>query len=345
MSSDTLQVIFKENVVKIATAWNVTMSHIMEDNSLERLHQHVMEPLETHRALTFSAVVTILFFGCFVGITRACFWMIPNSKSEVGQTKKADFLCKMCCYSLLFMFEAVFLLSAEGAAIFSDPRHMLSEEYAYVETTKLVAIIYAMQLAYYASQLYSFITNAHVHSRRGDYLQEQIHHSVAFVLIALSYAFNVKRCGVLLVALFDPCDILLNSAKLLKGTAWKRTAYFCFFLFNATWFYARVYYYPAKYLWVCIFDAKHIRLDSNQFYSTTVHFVIIGLLLALAVMQLVWTKMIVVAAIGLLKNGKLVDKREPDERDSPTPSRQSSAWENVPVDHVSHHTRSAKKRE
>jgi len=158
---------------------------------------------------------------------------------------------------------------------------------------------YTFALAFYA---YSFFLVALFEEKKKDYVAMCLHHVVTCTTIFLSGHVDLARIGVVILLLFDVCDIFLEAAKLFSKAKEDVPAIFCFVIFVALWGYNRLYIFPGYVIPTII---KGDELADSPVPYLQIHIVIMLTLLALNVY---WTYFILKKLYGFIRNG--VNKKE-----------------------------------
>jgi len=99
-----------------------------------------------------------------------------------------------------------------------------------------VAMLYVVQVAFYISEIISLF----LEPRRSDFAMYLAHHFFTIALLVLSWVFGEVRCGLVVVLLHDPPDVLISLAKMFVYTNRKLFAHFFFGLFAVSFFVLRL---------------------------------------------------------------------------------------------------------
>lgn len=97
-----------------------------------------------------------------------------------------------------------------------------------------------VQLGYYVHCiLFQFVER-----RKKDFVAMFCHHIATVLALYLSYSANYTRISAAVLAVHDPADVLLNSAKLFRYYGYKRSCDFLFIVFTLVWFGTRLTLFP-----------------------------------------------------------------------------------------------------
>jgi len=134
-------------------------------------------------------------------------------------------------------------------------------------------------------------------------LVDYIHHVFTIMLLTFSWAVNLVRGGSLILLVHECGDIMLHLAKICIYLKMQKTTSVCYVIFFVTWIVTRMGIFPFWIMKNMYFEApKHIFMPAgNLFYL---------LLLGLFILNVMWTRMIVVAGYkNLFKGSGLNDER------------------------------------
>jgi len=170
----------------------------------------------------------------------------------------------------------------------------------------------------YAARYMQGVVSVLVEHKRKDFWEMQAHHLVTVGLIALSYAYGWNRVGACVMALLDPADVPLHTAKQFKyiGDArggavkplFQNLADVCFYVFGASFFVMRLVLYP-YIVWSAHFEAaRYFEYDAGAWACVV-------LLYILLLLQVYWFALIVKVAIKAAKGGEAQDVRSDDEEE------------------------------
>ncbi|KZT29309.1 longevity assurance proteins LAG1/LAC1 [Neolentinus lepideus HHB14362 ss-1] len=176
-----------------------------------------------------------------------------------------------------------------------------------------VKAFYLIQTAFYLHQV--LILNAE--ARRKDHWQMMTHHILTIALVGTSYFYNFTRVGCMIMVIMDWCDIFLPLAKMFRYLEMSTLCDATFVFFMLSWFATRhvlfVYIIRSTY-----YDmTRLIKFDwaperGHRFvYSTYVSFV--SMLVALQVLQMLWTWRICRTAWRVVAGKGAEDERSDDE--------------------------------
>ena len=205
-----------------------------------------------------------------------------------------------------------FLLSADSTEFFRGCLGMPCQH----SPDPGVSLAYALELGYYMYALPALLL---WDRRLKDFSVLMAHHIVTIALIALSGVSGMVRVGVVIMALHDVCDVLLETSKICRWFRGSGATKVPFVAFLCVWIATRLVYFPLHVLrsvlvesWGLIFspDAPAPRWqDYVAFYGFA------GLLLALFAMHVYWTTLIAAIVRRAITGARLEDVREADTKE------------------------------
>ncbi|KAI2797500.1 Ceramide synthase 1, partial [Blomia tropicalis] len=155
----------------------------------------------------------------------------------------------------------------------------------------LVQFLYFMEVSHYIHSSYAvFFVNQWIHL---DSIIMFIHHIFALLLLAISYLTKMHRVAVLIVYLFDICDIIMEFGKCLlklqltRPIVIKMVEMFkiiCFGNLIFFWFFFRLYQFPLKVIHSAAVCFTHNPIELWFPLSITLY----SLLLLLFLLNLYW---------------------------------------------------------
>lgn len=194
----------------------------------------------------------------------------------------------------------------------------LWRDYPHTTMDALTKVVYLWEASNYVHQL--FVIN--LEERRSDFWQMLIHHIVTLFLIGGSFTASFYRVGYAILALMDPADVCLGTAKLLKYMGWQTVCDIMFGVFMVVWTITRHILYAVVW-YSCYRDAPavisfktSVDLASGHMLTQTTYTVFLVLLGVLQFILLIWFGMIVNVAVHVLTKGKAVDSRSDQDSDS-----------------------------
>uniref|UniRef100_A0A8C3UB69 Ceramide synthase 1 n=1 Tax=Catharus ustulatus TaxID=91951 RepID=A0A8C3UB69_CATUS len=224
---------------------------------------------------------------------------------------------KFLFYSLSWSYGA-FLLFCTEHRFFHEPAAAFRGWQRGMAVPRDIALAYLLQGSFYGHSLYA---TAYMDTWRKDSLVMLLHHVVALVLIAASYAFRYHNVGILVLFLHDINDVQLEFTKLNvyfkhRGGAFHRLndalANAGCVAFSLSWFWFRLYWFPLKVL----YTTCHCSLQAVP--NIPFYFFFNALLLLLTLMNIYWFLYIVlfVAKVLLGQVQEVNDVREYDVAES-----------------------------
>lgn len=152
---------------------------------------------------------------------------------------------------------------------------------------------FTFTIAFY---LYSIIL-IFFEEKKKDFVAMFVHHLVTLTTLSLSGYIEHYRIGVVIMLLFDFCDIVLEVAKILNKCKEDMAATISFTFFVGAWIRNRLFLFPL-YIVPSIFNAEILSEHEIPFHK--LHCVIIVILMFL---QMYWSYFILKKLYGFIQNG------------------------------------------
>ncbi|XP_068202020.1 ceramide synthase 2-like [Palaemon carinicauda] len=159
---------------------------------------------------------------------------------------------------------------------------------------------YMIGLSYYWAS--TFFQMFSIGGERSDAVQMMLHHFSTVILIAFSWVINFVRVGTLILLVHECADIPLIAAKMCKYAGIDAPTDILFVIFLLVWLYTRCYLYPFWILHSIFFEAPILHGIPVVIFCK-------GLVLALMVLNLIWTGLIARIIIKKFTGGSLEDIR------------------------------------
>ena len=163
---------------------------------------------------------------------------------------------------------------------------------------------YLSEGAFYLASLFMLL---HWEVKRADFAAMLVHHVATALLIAGSRALRFERVGSLVMALHDPSDVLLESAKLASYAGLERGAEVLFALLAGSWAALRLWALPARIMRSVALDAPRV-LGGFPLGSRPLN----AALFVLWCLHVYWFALICRVAWLQLTSGRLRDASESD---------------------------------
>ena len=180
----------------------------------------------------------------------------------------------------------------------------------------------------YAARYLQGAVSVCLEHKRKDFVEMQIHHLVTFLLVVISYAYGWNRVGAVIMLNFDPADVPLHTAKMLKYLGERRCtkaenafallADVFFVLFMILFFGTRVVLHG----YICW--SAHIEA-TRYFPKFAAEWTCVALLYMLLCLQLYWGHLIVKVLVKLALTGHVEDNRSDDEEEVPKENKEAIA--------------------
>jgi len=164
-----------------------------------------------------------------------------------------------------------------------------------------VKFYYTFCLSFY---LYSFVW-LFFEEKKKDFVAMLLHHLVTIVTVALSGYIQHYRVGIVIMLLFDACDVALEFAKLFAKCKEDFLSFCSFVIFLVLWIRNRLYYFPI-YIIPSIVNAE--VLSNHEIPYHKLHVLIVIVLFALNVY---WSYFIYRKLKGYIRNGIKKDNVDP----------------------------------
>jgi hypothetical protein len=162
-------------------------------------------------------------------------------------------------------------------------------------------------LLYGARYTQAFISVLMEHKRK-DFVEMIVHHLTTMIVILASFYGGYYRNGAAIMLLFDPADVPLHAAKLVKYIGFQGLADCFFVLFMLIFFLTRIVIFPYV-VWSSHFEAN------SYFPFGIIESICVGSLYVLAVLNAFWFYLILKVLHGVVTKGKAEDVRSDDEDD------------------------------
>ncbi|CAN8009903.1 unnamed protein product [Ixodes pacificus] len=162
---------------------------------------------------------------------------------------------------------------------------------------------YMVELGFYVSCTLSHFVN----TKRKDFWQMFIHHIVTIFLLCLSWIMNLHRVGSLVLIVHDFADVPLEFARMARYATWLRLANALFAVFTVSWIVSRVGLYPYRVVYSVVVDAPRIV------GMAPIYYIFASLLMALQLMHIIWTWMILRAALQAITHKGVEELGSADE--------------------------------
>mmetsp|Transcript_4118 Transcript_4118/g.8905 ORF Transcript_4118/g.8905 Transcript_4118/m.8905 type:complete len:350 (-) Transcript_4118:187-1236(-) len=190
--------------------------------------------------------------------------------------------------------------------------------------TQDVAFFYVCYAARYGAGLMTVF----LETKRKDFMEMVIHHSVTVVLVYLSFQYGMVRVGCVIMVLLDVADVPLHIAKQCSYTneigsksLWGLAADFFFVCFAVAFIVTRMVLYPYvvwscfQELWLEFAPGKNF-VDVYKSYFDYVPPMVFGcqsLVVVLQILQIFWFMLLLKAIVKVLGGGPLKDNRSDSE--------------------------------
>lgn len=162
---------------------------------------------------------------------------------------------------------------------------------------------YMIELGFYEACTLSHFVNV----KRKDFWQMFVHHIVTIILLCLSWTINLHRVGSLVLVVHDFADVPLEFGRMARYATWLRLANVTFAIFTVCWIVSRVGLYPYRVVYSVVFEAPRIV------GMAPVYYIFSFLLITLQLMHIVWTWMILRAAVQAVTHKGVEELGSADE--------------------------------
>ena len=187
--------------------------------------------------------------------------------------------------------------------------------YPHIPLAGPLKFYYLLQTAFYIHQI--LILNAE--ARRKDHVQMMTHHVITVLLMATSYYANYTRIGCLIMVLMDWCDIWLPLAKMLRYIGYQFLCDVTFGFFMVSWLVTR----HALFILTIISTFKDCPKivpfiyapEEGRYLNNTIFWSFCSLLIALQILQIIWSGMICRIAWRVLTTDNGASDDRSDESD------------------------------
>jgi len=245
----------------------------------------------------------ILLFMNFLFVMRMVFHKILSkylSKLDLKENEKRNLI------SSIFYMSAIIssVLFGEYVTFQESWKSNLDDTFVgwpHVASNNL-NLYYNYCICFYMNQLLIHCTE----KRKKDFWLMIVHHLITITLIGASGFGKMQRIGTVIMLRFDPCDILLEAAKILSKMKFKVTSVACFFLFVVLWVVNRLWWYPTKIL----LSAWKAEVLAGQ-EIPWLRFCVFCLFL-IFILQIYWTYFILKKLVSFYQNG-MNDTEDPRE--------------------------------
>lgn len=240
--------------------------------------------------------------------------------------KVPDSAYRVFVYGYMALLEMCALYLSNASCLFEDYRTMFDLKHAHLNFNPAINLLFAVEIAHYASQLCAALVHRNLYCRRKDYAAEQIHHVISLAMMIGAVHYGFMRIGFVLLCYLDVSDVFLNLSKVVKyAKAPKAILYTVFFAFLGSWVYCRLCMVFTHILYPCAtLSLAVIREDGLEPPMHLYGLFMVGLIV-LWLIQWMWTYMIWQVVKCLLITGDVVDVREPknDAVDEPRAMRKA----------------------
>lgn len=160
-------------------------------------------------------------------------------------------------------------------------------------------LYYTYELAFYSVEIVTIFYEPH----KRDFYQMLLHHFSTILLMILSFNVKYIKFGLVILLLHDSSDPLLEFSKIHNRMQSTVISSVSFILFTMIFVILRLFVYPRYVLTACY---KTLFVQSIELRES----VIMGLLFALQIMHIIWTKYIALVIIKVFISGEMKDSRE-----------------------------------
>ncbi|CAG9858435.1 unnamed protein product [Phyllotreta striolata] len=166
-------------------------------------------------------------------------------------------------------------------------------------------IYYMINLTYY----WSLLIHLFVNERRKDFLENAVHHTIAMLLIYISFVLKFHRIGTITIVVLFVSDIFLEMAKILKYLNKELPCTVCFGIFTIVWTVSRLIIYPSWVLkqTLIVGPSEYIKKVTLSMYLMNTLLCLVGLL------SIFWTIQIYKVVWKVLNGQELQDERSDSE--------------------------------
>ncbi|CAJ0585330.1 unnamed protein product, partial [Mesorhabditis spiculigera] len=317
---------------RVETADPLTLLRLCKESITHFLHRHwQLHPGESltstfiahvsSLAISSTAIYTVLALALLFTVLRYALqyavgrWVHHHHVSPLVAHKISEAAWKLLYYGGIWAYVAG--LHVDHLNTFRDPLIMWEgwESGKAPGYDMSVVVLYAIQTGFYVHSVWATL---YMDQWRQDSIIMLLHHFVAVLLLALSYADNYTLAGALVFLLQDNSDALLEFAKLCvylkrrtNGDYYPLvdiTGKVFLQLFAIIWMIFRLYWYPCKLLYATIYGGVYLGPQDSPVFP-----IIGGLLLLLYVLNVFWFNFIARMCVRVLSTGEdPEDNREYD---------------------------------
>ena len=283
---------------------NILKMFVPSENALEYLGSLTSIPADIPMKYGFVLAIVFTVWRYVFQFLGAKFFVriIDPAKDREQRAYKASESAFKFFYYLFSWLWAVVIIVDLG--IWTDTLKCI-QDWPYKESYSINAYI-LWELAFYVSALGCHFT---IETRRKDFVEMLVHHVVTIFLIVSCIVFRLQRIGVLVLAVHDVADIVLEAGKMANYVNSSAGGSVVFFgLLLVVWVISRLYYFPVKVIRAVYFE-HYLMFNSPYCQYFT------GVLCILLVLHLYWTKLIIKTFYKYLTTGKTKDAREDFEHD------------------------------
>ena len=179
----------------------------------------------------------------------------------------------------------------------------LWESYPYQEYNSSIEFYYIFGLGYHLHSLVFHMMS----EKRGDYMENLLHHLATVFLMVFSFCNQCTRIGVLVLIVHDIVDFVLYLAKICHDLKNQVPLYFSFSLLVITYFKYRIYYFPRYIIWeATLLGNQYLPFEVPGLFTN--FYLMVGLLWVLWGLHIYWFYMIIMMIVNLIKDkGNLTD--------------------------------------
>ena len=193
-----------------------------------------------------------------------------------------------------------------------------SLDYLYVGYPMYV-LPYGMSTFFFASlglHILRFVQLLGASTKKNDYYEMLLHHTLTFVLFTGAYLMNIIPIGFLVILAIDFCNLFTHYAKAYAGTIYTNVCMFMGAMCWATWFYSRLVCLPILiYYGLLVNPSKIPGIDKSAEKSV---FTILGVFLTFIVfLSVFWWYLITRMVLKAIREGdQHDDQSEIDEEET-----------------------------
>lgn len=176
---------------------------------------------------------------------------------------------------------------------------------------------YGMSTFFFASlglHILRFVQLFGSSTKKNDYYEMLLHHTLTFVLFSGGYLMNVIPTGLLVILVIDFCNCWTHYAKAFAGTVYTNLCMFMGAMCWATWFYSRLVCLP-----IIIYYGLFVNVDKIpgiQYSAEKSVFTILGVFLSFIVLlSIFWWYLITRMVVKAIREGDQHDEQSEIEED------------------------------